>query len=190
MIAKDTGVKRTTVQGWKKKVAAKMELRCKGEQRKLGPFEETNLLGQLLGKVQFHSLATIKKYLETIYAMKFSARNAPRLLLRWGIAVNARWHQDLGKGGRPLLLWRREWRQPEDTVYQSKPPHVGILWLLITRKGMKGFMLTDDSDDALSRVIAALETTMTPRRRLLTNCQKFAEAAKSHASWRVALIER
>ena len=55
---------------------------------------------------------------------------------------------------------------------------------------MKGVMPTDDSDKAISRVVTALETTMTPRRRLLTNCRKFAEAAKSHPSWRVALIER
>lgn len=181
--AKRHGVPRTTAQGWKPKVERKKELLFKGAQRSLGRYQETQSLNYLLTTAEFQSLDSICGYVQAEHEITISVRTAQRWLQRWGIAVNARWPQDLGKDGRPLLLWRRKWCQPDDTVYESTPPLQGILWLLITRKGMKGFMLTDDSDKAISRVVTALETTMTPRHRLFTNYQKFAEVAKSHARW-------
>lgn len=184
------GVKRTTAQGWKTKVERKKQLLCKGAQPKLGRYQETVSLKAWLGTATFQSLDTIRDYLKEDHAIAISLRTAQRLLRRWGIAVDIRRHLDQIVDARPLLLWREKWVQPEDTVYESKEPLSGILWLLSTRKGMKGFMLTEDTDEALSLVVSALEATMTPRHRLFTNCLNLVRAtAVKFPRWKVTVTD-
>lgn len=183
------GVKRTTVLGWKKKAEAKIPLQCKGAPRRFGPFEETQCLTELLGRDGFQNRRSILEFAEHLDS-PITMRTAQRLLLRWGISMDGRRRQGHSESVRPLMLWREEWRQPEDTVETGKESLQGVLWLLASRRGLKGFMLTDDSDKALARVVEALERTMKPRHRLQTNCPNLARAvANKNPRWKVTVAD-
>lgn len=182
-------VKRTTALGWKKKAEARMPLRCKGAPRRFGPFEETQCLKELIGRKEFQNHRSILKYAEFLDS-PIEKKTAQRWLLRWGISMDGRQCQCHSESGRRLMLWREEWRQPEDTVVTGKEYLQGVLWLLASRRGLEGFMLTDDSDMALASVVAALECTIKPRHHLWTNCPNLAAAAvKKKFPWKVTVAD-
>ena len=181
------GVNRTTAHGWEKKVKAKIPLMCKGSPRKLGPFEETEYFKLLLNAPGFQDPKTMMNPTSgSVESM--SKSTAERNLRRWGIVANAEMRPVPNQSNRTLHLWRLEWKQPENTVQGGETALQGILWLLVTGKGLKGFMLTaDDAGDTLGKVAtAALEKLKGRKRQLRTNHSGLAEV--NLPGWRILLV--
>jgi len=165
------GVKRTTLLGWRKKVSERRPLRRKGAPLKISTYNQHSFLAELLTRDGFLCAAELPAALDE----PMTKRTAQRYLHRWGIEVAPDLRPHDINDGRQLLLRRQEWIQPEDSVYEDHKPLHGVLWLLSNRRGLCGFMLTENSDDALAQVSAALERKMTPRHRLQTDCQAIAD---------------
>lgn len=163
-------VKRTTAIGWKKKVEAKKQLLRKGSPRKLGTFEETEYLKTLFTQAGFQDPKIMTKPASGLIE-KISKSTAERNLRRWGIVADAGLRPAPSQRDRTLHLWRQSWEQPEETICGDNPPLRGTMWLMVTGKGLKGFMLTaDESDDSVGKVAnAALEKLRDRKRQLRTN---------------------
>ena len=169
-LTKRHGVNRTTALGWEKKVRAKKPLLRKGSPRKLGAFEETEYLKTLFTQAGFQDPKIMTKPASGLIE-KMSKSTAERNLRRWGIVADAGLRPLPRQRDRTLHLWRQSWEQPEETICGDNPPLRGTMWLMVTAKGLKGFMLTaDESDDAVEQVAtAALEIIRDRKRQLRTN---------------------
>jgi hypothetical protein len=188
-LTKRHGVKRTTALGWEKKVLAKKPLARKGSPRKMGAFEETTYMETLFTQSGFQDPKIMTKPASGLIE-KMSKSSAERNLRRWGIVADAGLRPAPSQRDRTLHLWRQSWEQPEETICGDNPPLGGTMWLMVTGKGLKGFMLTvDESDDSVGKVAkAALEKLRDRKRQLRTNHPGLASVLKDNLpGWHVQL---
>lgn len=188
-LTKRHGVKRTTALGWKKKVEAKKPLLRKGSPRKLGAFEETRYMETLFTQSGFQDPKIMTKPASGLIE-KMSKSSAERNLRRWGIVADAGLRPAPSQGDRTLHLWRQSWEQPEETICGDNPPLRGTMWLMVTGKGLKGFMLTAGESDEMVRKVAsaAIEKLKGRKRQLRTNHPGLASVLQDKLpGWKVLL---
>jgi len=188
-LTKRHGVKRTTALGWEKKVRAKKPLSRKGTPRILGAFEETSYMETLFTQSGFQDSKTMISPASGLIE-EMSKITAERNLRRWGIVADAGLRPAPSQRDRTLHLWRQSWEQPKETICSNNPPLRGTMWLMVTGKGLKGFMLTaDESDDSVRKVAnAALEKLGDRKRQLRTNHPGLASVLQDKLpGWHVQL---
>ena len=155
--AKEHGLPRTTVIGWYKGHDGP-----RGRPRKLPCFNETEILKLLLDHKVLHDWKSVKKLIRRQSGEDLSHKSVFRLLGRWGLN-----HRTGGLRGR-VLLSGEPWQQPMDSVEDRAIPLEGMLWRIVSGRGVEAIMLTaGESEEELKQVADAAGKWNTGRRTCL-----------------------
>lgn len=137
--------------GTEEKRLVKSRAGSRGRPRKLPCFNETQILKLLFGENGFQDWESVKELIRRQSGEDLSRKSVFRLLGRWGIN-----HRTGSQRGRILLLGG-PWQQPMDTVDGRAAPLEGMLWRIVSGRGVEAFMLTaGESEEELKRVASAV----------------------------------
>lgn len=183
------GIKRTTATGWKKKVQAHEHLHGKGRPRKIGPFEETDCLKRI---VESGRLVDVKELMKNrgLLPEPLSKPTIRRILQRMELQAANKGQVTTGGPSRSVTIRAMTWEQPSETTEAGNSPLVGVLWQMVTGKGVMAFMLTKDSSAAsVSQVADALIARVGSRKRNMVtdNPMLFENLRSKLPSWRITV---
>ena len=177
--ARNQKIARTTLAGWLKGCDGQ-----RGRVKKLGPFEETEILKLLLADSDLQSWRTVMKTVRRQSGESISRRSMFRLLGKWGLVS-----PNTGRG-RTTRVNAIPWKQPQETMLKGSNELKGVLWQIHSGRGSEGFILTSsDSSNELDQVLTAITGGLKGRNRsLLTNHPRLADLlAVALPRWNVRL---
>jgi hypothetical protein len=160
------GKARSTVRGWLKGHDGH-----RGRNKKLGPFEETEIFKLLLADACLQNWKTVQEIVRRQSGESISRRSVFRLLRKWGFVSLS---TELGETTSVEVI---PWEQPQKTLQTDSKVLNGMLWKIHSGRGTEGFMLTSgESADELERVVTAISGRLRGRKRsMLTNHPRLAE---------------
>lgn len=170
--------------GTEEKRLVKSRAGSRGRPRKLHCFNETQILKLLFGENGFQDWESVKELIRRQSGEDLSRKSVFRLLGRWGIN-----HRTGSQRGRILLLGG-PWQQPMDTVDGRAAPLEGMLWRIVSGRGVEAFMLTSENSAAAAGKVAAAAVGCfkNRKRELRTNNPYLAESLRGKLKgWRVDL---
>jgi transposase len=164
--AKDHGIPRTTVIGWRKKWDEDRESTVMGRPRKLPRYNESAVLTLMTSNSGFQDWRSVRDCIRTQPGDKPNRRTVFRLMKRWGVSSREK------KTGPGMFLSFDQWIQPTDTVDhtvdRSGRGNRATIWRLISRRGIEGFMFTKDaSKSSLEAVAGSLAKRLKCKHRIL-----------------------
>lgn len=159
----------------------------RGRHRKLGPFELSRFFDSLSERSSFVDVGMLVRD-RGLIVDSLSVPTVHRLLEKAGIRLNRDELPDPGGPARSVLISASKWVQPVETRCQGGIPVSGILWRILTGKGLMALMLTaDDSAETVLRVARAASGRLGSRkRRVVTNHSGLENALRSELKgWRI-----
>ena len=159
----------------------------RGRPRKLGTFEIYGLFKALMQRASFVDVELLVTD-RGLIVEELSAPTIRRLLDQTGIRLNRNTLPDPGGPERSVMIRASKWEQPVETRRQWTSPASGILWRILTGKGVMAFMLTaDDSAESLALVARAAAGRLGSRkRRIVTNHAALEGALRADLKgWRI-----
>ncbi len=168
--ARSHGIARRTLRGWLQGHVGPL-----GRERKLGPFEETKILKQLLAKGCLQDWKTVQETVWRLSGESISRRSVFRLLQKWGLGPPR-----AVRGGTTTVK-SIPWEQPQDTLQAGSLPLKGMFWQIRSGRGTEGFLLTaDESSDELEQVATAIAGSLQGRKKpVFTNHPQLAELLRT-----------
>ena len=166
--AKKHQIPRTTLIGWRDTDGADRYI-------KLYPFNESKIMELLFASPDLQNWSSVKEAVHLQSGENLSRRSICRLLQRWGLNIQEKIPAGV------VTVRAKNWRQPPETQHLEIRPVEGVLWQLISGRGVEGFMLTGSkSAGDLERVAAGVVKKLKGRwRKLRTNDERFAEVLGS-----------
>lgn len=159
----------------------------RGRPRKLGAFEACSFFKALMQHASFVDVELLVTD-RGLIVEELSAPTICRLLGQTGIRLNRNTLPDSGGPERSVAIRANKWEQPVETRCQGTSPVSGILWRILTGKGLMAFMLTaDDSAETVVRVARAAAGRLGSRkRRVVTNHAGLEGALRADLKgWRI-----
>ena len=142
----------------------------RGRPNKLGCFEATTFFMKVLEYTSFLDVKMLIKK-QGLIVERMSRPTIHRLLGKWGMRVSREELPPPSGPARIVMIWMSKWEQPAETRDQGMPMISGVLWRILTGKGLMAFMLTKDgSSETAARVaLAAAASLGSRKRKILTN---------------------
>ena len=168
--ARAHGVPRSTVRGW-----LQGHNGPRGRARKLGQFEETEILKLLLADAGLQDWKSVQNTARVQSGVQMSRRSVLRLLQKCGFVPNR-----AGPVGIATVK-QTPWEQPKVTLRTSSIPLTGILWQIHSGRGSEGFLLTaDESPEVLKKVATTIVKGLRKRRKpVLSNHRQLTELLRT-----------
>lgn len=119
---------------------------------------------------------------------KLSIPTIKAYLKKWGLGVERAKLPESGGLTRNVTVRAGEWLQPEVIIRPKAVPISGVLWQILTGKGLMAFTLTnDDSPKTVAKVADNLIPKLGKRKRtVITNHQALADMlGKELKGWRI-----
>jgi len=169
VFAKKHGIPRTTVIGWWKRWETDRCITTMGRPRKLEPFNESAILELLIANKRFQDWKDVRDCIRKQIA-EVGRRSALRYLRRWELASDSK------PSSVSLSLQVAEWVQPANTVDKGNSQQRGMIWRLISGRGMERFMFTTDESSVATQLAKNLKSR---KKELWTNHKRLAEILRN-----------
>lgn len=155
----------------------------------IGAFEATGFVNALLQSKSFVTLQRLGID-RGLIVDRLSVPTLRAYLNEWGLGMEGSERPDSGGPCRNVTVRAGRWTQPDGVTQRGDVPISGVLWQILTGKGLMAFMLTvDDSSEAVAMVADRLIPRLGNRKRTVaTNHQALALILRTKlAGWNIVM---